>query len=61
MRAWTAALIVFVEHMARTTSDKHIITEGLFKDCSRIIMVFKDQDLCNQSALFDPLLNTVLP
>ena len=22
MRAWTAALIVFVEHMARTTSDK---------------------------------------
>lgn len=41
MRAWTAALIVFVEHMARTTSDKQITTGGLMKDCSRTIMVFK--------------------
>lgn len=41
MRAWTAALIVFVEHMARTTSDKQITTGGLIKDCSRTIMVFK--------------------
>ena len=41
MRAWTAALIVFVEHMARTTSHKQITTGGLIKDCSRTIMVFK--------------------
>ena len=41
MRALTAALIVFVEHMARTTSDKQITTRGLIKDCSRTIMVFK--------------------
>ena len=41
MRTWTAALIVFVEHMMRTTSDKQITTGGLIKDCSRTIMVFK--------------------
>ena len=41
MRAWTAALIVSVEHMAQTTSDKQITTGGLIKDCSRTIMVFK--------------------
>ena len=41
MRTWTAALIVFVEHMVRTTSDKQITTGGLIKDCSRTIMVFK--------------------
>ena len=39
MRTWTAALIVFVEHMVRTTSDKQITTGGLIKDCSRTIMV----------------------
>ena len=41
MRAWTAALIVFVEHMAGTTSDTQITTGGLIKDFSRTIMVFK--------------------
>ena len=41
MRTWTAALIVFVEHMVRTTSGKQITTGGLIKDCSRTIMVFK--------------------
>ena len=54
MRAWTAALIVFVEHMAGTTSDTQITTGGLIKDNHG----FQENTWCKQHNEFQVFFKT---